>query len=159
MAKFSILPFLSRKATVPNTVNYESGRAFIQTAELELVSIMLTTFLEDEFYRTEKQTTARIRELIGKVTIRAKDQVARFNTLGNRPQKSTREPGSNLGFIRMFRQVDRDIVFIKLTPIVSELVRQIFSNSKVGPNESTRKASVSVDTLLAQHYSVIVFHS
>src|SRR4051812_20267091 len=67
MAKFSILPFLSRKATVPNTVNYESGRAFIQTAKLELVSIMLTTFLEDEFYRTEKQTTARIRELIGKV--------------------------------------------------------------------------------------------
>jgi len=67
MAKFSILPFLSRKATVPNTVNYEGGRAFTQTAKLELVSVMLTTFLEDEFYRTEKQTTARIRELIAKV--------------------------------------------------------------------------------------------
>jgi hypothetical protein len=67
MAKFSILPFLSRKATVPNTVNYEGGRAFTQTAKLELVSVMLTTFLDDEFYRTEKQTTARIRELIAKV--------------------------------------------------------------------------------------------
>lgn len=67
MAKFSILPFLSRKSTVPNTVNYEGGLAFTQTAKLELVSILLTTFLEDEFYRTEKQTTARIRELIDKV--------------------------------------------------------------------------------------------
>ncbi len=68
MAKFSILPFLSRKATVPNTVNFEGGRAFTQTARLEFVSIMLTTFLEDEFYRTGKQTTARIRELIAKVS-------------------------------------------------------------------------------------------
>lgn len=47
MAKFSILPFLSRKATVPITVNYAGGLAFAQTAKLELVSIMLTTFLEE----------------------------------------------------------------------------------------------------------------
>lgn len=67
MAKFSILNPLSRGKSAPNTVNFEGGRAFTQTAKLELVSILLTTFLEDEFYRTEKQTTARIRELIAKV--------------------------------------------------------------------------------------------
>src|SRR5262245_9918564 len=67
MAKFSILKPLSRGKSAPNTVNFEGGRAFTQTAKLEFVSILLTTFLEDEFYRTEKQTTEKIRELIGKV--------------------------------------------------------------------------------------------
>jgi 60 kDa SS-A/Ro ribonucleoprotein len=67
MAKFSILKSLSRGKAAPNTVNLAGGRAFTQTAKLELVSVLLTTFLEDEFYRSEKQTTARIRELITKV--------------------------------------------------------------------------------------------
>jgi 60 kDa SS-A/Ro ribonucleoprotein len=67
MAKFSILNPLSRGKAAPNTVNFEGGRAFTQTAKLELVSVLLTTFLEDEFYRTEKQTTEKIRELITKV--------------------------------------------------------------------------------------------
>lgn len=67
MAKFSILTALSRRKSAPDTVNFAGGRAFAQTAKLEFVSILLTTFLEDEFYRTEKQTTARIRELITKV--------------------------------------------------------------------------------------------
>ena len=67
MAKFSILKALSRGRAAPNTLNFENGRAFTQTAKLELVSVLLTTFLEDEFYRTEKQTTEKIRELITKV--------------------------------------------------------------------------------------------
>jgi hypothetical protein len=67
MAKFSILNPLSRGKSAPDTVNYEGGRAFAQTAKLELVSILLTTFLEDEFYRTEKQTIETIRKLIAKV--------------------------------------------------------------------------------------------
>jgi len=67
MAKFSILNPLSRGQAAPNTVNMEGGCAFAQTAKLELVSVLLTTFLEDEFYRTEKQTTEKIRELITKV--------------------------------------------------------------------------------------------
>ena len=67
MAKFSILTALSRRKSAPDTVNFAGGRAFAQTAKLEFVSILLTTFLEDEFYRTEKQTTAHIRELIMKV--------------------------------------------------------------------------------------------
>jgi 60 kDa SS-A/Ro ribonucleoprotein len=67
MAKFSILNPLSRGKSAPNTINLAGGRAFTQTAKLELVSVLLTTFLEDEFYRTEKQTTEKIRELITKV--------------------------------------------------------------------------------------------
>ncbi|MCX6951736.1 MAG: TROVE domain-containing protein [Verrucomicrobia bacterium] len=67
MAKFSILNVLSRGSPAPNTVNFAGGLAFTSTAKLELVSVLLTTFLEDEFYRTEQQTTAKIRELIVKV--------------------------------------------------------------------------------------------
>ncbi len=67
MAKFSPLVPLSRGKSAPNTVNLAGGRAFKQTAKLELVSVLLTTFLQDEFYRTEQQITARIRELIDQV--------------------------------------------------------------------------------------------
>ncbi|MEZ0215956.1 MAG: TROVE domain-containing protein [Rariglobus sp.] len=64
MAKFSILNVLSCRKAVPDTINLAGGRAFAQSAKLELVSILLTTFLEDEFYRTENQNAARIRQLI-----------------------------------------------------------------------------------------------
>lgn len=67
MARFSVQNPLSRGQAAPNTVNLAGGRAFTQTAKLELVSVLLTTFLEDEFYRSEQQTIARIRELIVKV--------------------------------------------------------------------------------------------
>ena len=67
MARFSILKPLSRGRSAPNTVNYAGGQAFTQTARLELVSVLLTTFLQDEFYQTEKQTTEKIRALIVKV--------------------------------------------------------------------------------------------
>ncbi len=87
MAKFSILKPLSRGKSAPNTVNFEGGRAFTQTAKLELVSVLLTTFLEDEFYRTEKQTTEKLRELIKKVDdprFAAKAALYARNTYGMR---------------------------------------------------------------------------
>jgi hypothetical protein len=67
MAKYSILAALTRGQPQPDTVNFAGGRAFAQSAKLELVSVLLTTFLQDEFYRTEQQTLARLRELIVKV--------------------------------------------------------------------------------------------
>lgn len=78
---------LSRGKATPNTVNFEGGRAFTQTAKLELVSVLLTTFLKDEFYRTEKQTIQRIRELIAKVAdprFAAKAALYARNTYGMR---------------------------------------------------------------------------
>ena len=86
MAKFSIRSALSRKQSVPNTTNFEGGRAFTQTAKLELASVLVTTFLEDEFYRTEKDTVQRIRELMGKVEPKFSAKAALFarNTYGMR---------------------------------------------------------------------------
>jgi hypothetical protein len=86
MAKFSIRSALSRKQSVPNTTNFDGGRAFTQTAKLELASVLVTTFLEDEFYRTEKETVKRIRELMGKVEPKFSAKAALFarNTYGMR---------------------------------------------------------------------------
>jgi hypothetical protein len=69
MSKFSKHLPSARKniARAPDTTNYAGGDAFAQTARLELVSVLITTFLQDEFYRTEKQTTGCLRKLIAKV--------------------------------------------------------------------------------------------
>jgi len=67
MAKFSILKPLLRGRAAPNTTNHAGGLAFVQNARLELVSVLLTTFLKDEFYRTERQTADQLRTLIAKV--------------------------------------------------------------------------------------------
>ncbi|AWI08934.1 hypothetical protein CKA38_06430 [Ereboglobus luteus] len=66
MAKFSKILSAARKTFIraPDTVNHAGGAAYAQPAKLELVSTLVTSFLQDEFYRTEPQTVARIRELI-----------------------------------------------------------------------------------------------
>jgi 60 kDa SS-A/Ro ribonucleoprotein len=55
----------SRGAT--KTTNVAGGDAYKQTPELELVSILLTSFVQDQFYRSANDTMARISELLGKV--------------------------------------------------------------------------------------------
>jgi len=66
MAKFSILNPLSCSKSVPNTVNLEGGRAFTQTAKLELVSVLLTTLLDGRVLSDGETDHEKIRELIAK---------------------------------------------------------------------------------------------
>lgn len=47
------------------TVNLAGGAAYTQSPELELTSLLLTSFANDEFYRSANQTFDRIKELIG----------------------------------------------------------------------------------------------
>lgn len=58
MARFN-LPFFKKA-----TVNLAGGKAFAQTPELELVSIVLTSFANDQYYRSAPDTFARLKELI-----------------------------------------------------------------------------------------------
>lgn len=68
MAKFSILPAIrALTGALPDTVNLAGGRAYSVPPRLELVSLLVTTFLEDEFYRTESEVVTRLRELIVRV--------------------------------------------------------------------------------------------
>lgn len=58
MAKFNT-------AVKPQTVtNLAGGEAFAQSPEVELVSILLTSFVSDQYYRSAGDTLARLRELL-----------------------------------------------------------------------------------------------
>jgi 60 kDa SS-A/Ro ribonucleoprotein len=47
------------------TVNLAGGEAYSQTPELELVSILLTSFANDQFYRSANDTFDRLKQLVG----------------------------------------------------------------------------------------------
>ncbi len=55
------------KAVVNKTVNKAGGEAYVQSAELALVSMLLTNFVNSQFYRTENQSIAELKELLEKV--------------------------------------------------------------------------------------------
>ena len=49
------------------TQNFAGGQAFGESQKLELVSILLTSFLEDKFYRSGDATVARLRSLVAQI--------------------------------------------------------------------------------------------
>ena len=53
-----------KRAARGNTSNFAGGRAFAQSAKDELVSILLTATLGDQFYRSGDATAARVKELV-----------------------------------------------------------------------------------------------
>lgn len=58
MSRFN-LPTVGTK-----TINKAGGEAYSQSAELELISILLTSFTDDQFYRSTNDTLERLKELI-----------------------------------------------------------------------------------------------
>lgn len=62
MAKFNKRAVPQAEAT--KTVNLAGGEAYIETPELELVSLLLTNFVQDQFYRKAEDTLTRLRELV-----------------------------------------------------------------------------------------------
>lgn len=62
MARFN------RKAGVASkTVNLAGGEAFKESPKLEFATILLTSFVKDQFYRSGDETADRVRELLDKV--------------------------------------------------------------------------------------------
>jgi len=59
--------FNNSAANTNKTVNLAGGEAFVMTPELELVSALLTSFLEDKYYETGEKRQTRIEELVKKV--------------------------------------------------------------------------------------------
>jgi len=60
MARFN----QKRVAAGPDTINLAGGEAFQESAELELVSILLTSMVQDQFYRSGNQTLERLSFLV-----------------------------------------------------------------------------------------------
>lgn len=58
-------------ATIPKgktkTTNFAGGEAYNQSKELELVSILLTSFVSDTFYRSSNDTLERLKSLLSEV--------------------------------------------------------------------------------------------
>lgn len=63
MAKFN----QTKKTPSTKTVNLAGGEAYTQTSELELVSILLTSFVEDQFYKKAGDTMNRLATLLKSV--------------------------------------------------------------------------------------------
>lgn len=62
--KFNLL---KRNRTGANTLNLAGGEAFTESARLELVSILLTSTLKDQYYRAADVTAARLKQLIAQI--------------------------------------------------------------------------------------------
>jgi len=56
-----------KKQAGANTVNLAGGEAFTETTQLELVALMLTSMLQNQYYRSANVTAQRLKELIAKV--------------------------------------------------------------------------------------------
>lgn len=54
----------NRKSPSTKVENLAGGQAFKQTAELELVSILLTSFVKDQAYRSADETVLRLKALV-----------------------------------------------------------------------------------------------
>ena len=61
MAKFNTKSVVEGKVT-----NLASGKAYAESPELEFVTLLLTSFVRDQFYRKESDTLDRIAELLEK---------------------------------------------------------------------------------------------
>ena len=63
MGKFNAV----KQTKSTKTVNLAGGEAYAQSAELELVSILLTSFVQDQFYKSAGDTMKTLANLLNKV--------------------------------------------------------------------------------------------
>ena len=49
------------------TTNLAGGQAYRQTPELEIISILLTSFVNDQFYQKSNETLDRLKDLLDKI--------------------------------------------------------------------------------------------
>ena len=68
MSRFATNPKLARQSrSAGDTVNLAGGPAFQPSAKLELVSTMLTSFVQDQYYRSSNAVLVRVSELLDRV--------------------------------------------------------------------------------------------
>ncbi len=97
--KFNSL--LKRKAREPDTLNLAGGEAHAMSEKLELATIFLTAFLEDQFYRKADPTVARIPELIAAIPDKAFVAKAALHARHGAGMRSV----SHLAAVELARQV------------------------------------------------------
>lgn len=68
--------FNQRASNPTKTTNIAGGEAFKESSELELVSVLLTSFVKDRFYSKSNDTVERVRKLLDRVDARFAAQAA-----------------------------------------------------------------------------------
>ncbi len=58
---------LRKNPSAATTKNLAGGDAFVESPKLELAALMLTSTLQDQYYRATDVAAARLRELIGQI--------------------------------------------------------------------------------------------
>lgn len=61
------MKFNTKTAKTSKTVNLAGGEAFKTTPEYQLVSLLLTSFLKDQYYRTAKESLTELSDLIAQM--------------------------------------------------------------------------------------------
>lgn len=77
----------NKKTKTTSTVNFAGGKAYKESSKLEFVSILLTSFVQNQYYRSAEDTIKRISELIESFKDKlfcAKASIYARNTFGMR---------------------------------------------------------------------------
>lgn len=56
--------FNTKNSNTTKTVNLAGGEAFIESPKLELISLLLTSFVKDQYYRSSKEALTQLQTLI-----------------------------------------------------------------------------------------------
>lgn len=67
MSKFNTATTPTRARRSGDTTNLAGGEAFTQEPRVELASILLTSFVKDQYYRSADDTLGRLKQLLGQV--------------------------------------------------------------------------------------------
>lgn len=54
----------TKKLRTTKTVNRAGGAAYVQSDKMQLVSLLLTSFVQDQYYRSEKDTMKEVRDIV-----------------------------------------------------------------------------------------------
>lgn len=86
MSRFSNVQSLSRTPVLENTVNFDGHSAYSKDSELELASLLVTSLVQDQYYRSANDTLARLAELASQVDpiFAAKAAIYTRDKMGNR---------------------------------------------------------------------------
>lgn len=88
---------MSKFNTQTKTENLAGGKAYLQSPELELISILFTSFVTDQFYRGQDQTLSTIKDLIAKCDKRFVAQAAIYARVELGMRSITHVVASELG--------------------------------------------------------------
>lgn len=126
------------------TVNLAGGSAFVQEQKSELVTILLTSFLNDSYYRTVGDTMERVKELVREDPLfAAKAAIHARHTFGMRSitHMVAGEIGLNVKGARWTRHFFRDIIRRPddILEILSYVKKPVPNAMKKGFAEALRK--------------------